>query len=133
MRDGSSVELAAHAIEAHVGNMVLAARVETAADFGHGKRYYERRHRELTGTKFRRPPELGSRDERESDICPRHQHHRARRDVHASHDPAGASGRTLHLPGLFWLCCMGSRYLFIVLYCLIERWLSGGDYRSRKK
>ena len=28
---------------------------------------------------------------------------------------------------------MGSRYLFIVLYCLIERWLSGGDYRSRRK
>lgn len=28
---------------------------------------------------------------------------------------------------------MGSRYLFIVLYCLIERWLSGGDYRSQKK
>ena len=24
---------------------------------------------------------------------------------------------------------MGSRYLFIVLYCLIERWLSAGDYR----
>ena len=28
---------------------------------------------------------------------------------------------------------MGNRYLFIVLYCLIERWLSGGDYRSRRK
>tara|TARA_B100001093_G_scaffold263713_1_gene252125 strand:+ start:124 stop:909 length:786 start_codon:yes stop_codon:yes gene_type:complete len=28
---------------------------------------------------------------------------------------------------------MGSRYLFIVLYCLIELWLSGGDYRSRRK
>jgi len=28
---------------------------------------------------------------------------------------------------------MGSRYLFIVLYCLIERWLSCGDYRSRKE
>jgi dolichol-phosphate mannosyltransferase len=26
---------------------------------------------------------------------------------------------------------MGSRYLFIVLYCLIERWLSRGDYRRR--
>jgi dolichol-phosphate mannosyltransferase len=24
---------------------------------------------------------------------------------------------------------MGSRYLFIVLYCLLERWLSRGDYR----
>jgi dolichol-phosphate mannosyltransferase len=24
---------------------------------------------------------------------------------------------------------MGSRYLFIVLYCLIEKWLSRGDYR----
>jgi dolichol-phosphate mannosyltransferase len=23
---------------------------------------------------------------------------------------------------------MGSRYLFIVLYCLIEKWLSKGDY-----
>ena len=27
---------------------------------------------------------------------------------------------------------MGSRYLFIVLYCLIERWLSAGDYRRRE-
>lgn len=27
---------------------------------------------------------------------------------------------------------MGSRYLFIVLYCFIERWLSRGDYRSRE-
>lgn len=27
---------------------------------------------------------------------------------------------------------MGSRYLFIVLYCLIESWLSGGDYRRRE-
>lgn len=27
---------------------------------------------------------------------------------------------------------MGSRYLFIVLYCLIERWLSRGDYRREK-
>lgn len=27
---------------------------------------------------------------------------------------------------------MGSRYLFIVLYCLIERWLSRGDYRSKE-
>jgi dolichol-phosphate mannosyltransferase len=26
---------------------------------------------------------------------------------------------------------MGSRYLFIVLYCLCEKWLSRGDYRSR--
>lgn len=25
---------------------------------------------------------------------------------------------------------MGSRYMFIVLYCFIERWLSRGDYRS---
>jgi dolichol-phosphate mannosyltransferase len=25
---------------------------------------------------------------------------------------------------------MGSRYLFIVLYCLIEKWLSAGDYRK---
>lgn len=25
---------------------------------------------------------------------------------------------------------MGSRYLFIVLYCLIEKWLSVGDYRK---
>jgi hypothetical protein len=24
---------------------------------------------------------------------------------------------------------MGSRYLFIVLYCFIEKWLSRGDYR----
>ena len=27
---------------------------------------------------------------------------------------------------------MGSRYLFIVLYCLIEKWLSRGDYRPAK-
>ncbi len=27
---------------------------------------------------------------------------------------------------------MGSRYLFIVLYCLIEKWLSRGDYRKRE-
>ena len=27
---------------------------------------------------------------------------------------------------------MGSRYLFIVLYCLIENWLSAGDYRRRE-
>jgi dolichol-phosphate mannosyltransferase len=27
---------------------------------------------------------------------------------------------------------MGSRYLFIVLYCFIEKWLSRGDYRSRR-
>ncbi len=26
---------------------------------------------------------------------------------------------------------MGSRYLFIILYCLLERWLSRGDYRRR--
>lgn len=26
---------------------------------------------------------------------------------------------------------MGSRYLFIVLYCLLEKWLSRGDYKSR--
>jgi dolichol-phosphate mannosyltransferase len=26
---------------------------------------------------------------------------------------------------------MGSRYLFIVLYCFIERWLSKGDYHRR--
>lgn len=25
---------------------------------------------------------------------------------------------------------MGSRYLFIILYCLIEKWLSRGDYRA---
>ncbi|RWX51902.1 dolichol-phosphate mannosyltransferase [Candidatus Electrothrix marina] len=28
---------------------------------------------------------------------------------------------------------MGSRYLFIVLYCLIEKWLSVGDYRKKLK
>jgi dolichol-phosphate mannosyltransferase len=27
---------------------------------------------------------------------------------------------------------MGSRYLFIVIYCLIEKWLSRGDYHSRR-
>ncbi len=27
---------------------------------------------------------------------------------------------------------MGSRYLFIVLYCFIEKWLSRGDYHRRK-
>ena len=27
---------------------------------------------------------------------------------------------------------MGSRYLFIVLYCLIEQWLSVGDYKKEK-
>ena len=27
---------------------------------------------------------------------------------------------------------MGSRYLFIVLYCLIEKWLSAGDYQKGK-
>ncbi|MBI4406115.1 MAG: glycosyltransferase family 2 protein [Deltaproteobacteria bacterium] len=26
---------------------------------------------------------------------------------------------------------MGSRYLFIVLYCLLEKWLSRGDYRKK--
>lgn len=26
---------------------------------------------------------------------------------------------------------MGSRYLFIILYCFIEKWLSKGDYRRR--
>lgn len=26
---------------------------------------------------------------------------------------------------------MGSRYLFIVLYCLIEKWFSKGDYRKK--
>ena len=26
---------------------------------------------------------------------------------------------------------MGSRYVFIVIYCLLERWLSAGDYRKR--
>ena len=28
---------------------------------------------------------------------------------------------------------MGSRYLFIVLYCIIEKWLSVGDYRKEKQ
>lgn len=28
---------------------------------------------------------------------------------------------------------MGSRYLFIVLYCFIEKWLACGDYRQGKK
>jgi dolichol-phosphate mannosyltransferase len=27
---------------------------------------------------------------------------------------------------------MGSRYLFIVLYCLMEKWLSQGDYRVNR-
>src|SRR5205823_3449007 len=27
---------------------------------------------------------------------------------------------------------MGSRYLFIVLYCLLEKWLSQGDYRRKE-
>lgn len=27
---------------------------------------------------------------------------------------------------------MGSRYLFIILYCLLERWLSRGDYHSKR-
>ena len=27
---------------------------------------------------------------------------------------------------------MGSRYLFIVLYCFIEKWLSSGDYHSSR-
>ncbi len=26
---------------------------------------------------------------------------------------------------------MGSRYFFIILYCLVEKWLSRGDYRKR--
>lgn len=26
---------------------------------------------------------------------------------------------------------MGSRYMFVVLYCLIEKWFSAGDYRKR--
>lgn len=28
---------------------------------------------------------------------------------------------------------MGSRYLFIILYCLVEKWLSVGDYRKKLK
>jgi dolichol-phosphate mannosyltransferase len=28
---------------------------------------------------------------------------------------------------------MGSRYLFIVIYCLIEKWLSRGDYHRRTR
>lgn len=28
---------------------------------------------------------------------------------------------------------MGSRYLFIVLHCLLEKWLSRGDYHSRQR
>jgi dolichol-phosphate mannosyltransferase len=28
---------------------------------------------------------------------------------------------------------MGSRYLFIVLYCLIEKWLSRGDYQNKER
>jgi dolichol-phosphate mannosyltransferase len=28
---------------------------------------------------------------------------------------------------------MGSRYLFIVLYCFVERWLSRGDYHRSKR
>jgi dolichol-phosphate mannosyltransferase len=27
---------------------------------------------------------------------------------------------------------MGSRYLFIILYCLVEKWLSRGDYRKKE-
>ncbi len=27
---------------------------------------------------------------------------------------------------------MGSRYLFIILYCLIEKWLSRGDYKRNE-
>ncbi len=27
---------------------------------------------------------------------------------------------------------MGSRYLFIIIYCFIEKWLSSGDYRRKK-
>ncbi len=26
---------------------------------------------------------------------------------------------------------MGSRYLFIIMYCMLERWLSRGDYLKR--
>jgi len=28
---------------------------------------------------------------------------------------------------------MGSRYFYIILYCLIEKWLSRGDYKKRQK
>ena len=28
---------------------------------------------------------------------------------------------------------MGSRYLFIVLYCLVEKWLSVGDYKKGRQ
>jgi len=28
---------------------------------------------------------------------------------------------------------MGSRYFFIILYCLLEKWLSRGDYRKKSK
>jgi len=28
---------------------------------------------------------------------------------------------------------MGSRYMFIVLYCLVEKWLSVGDYKKEKQ
>jgi len=28
---------------------------------------------------------------------------------------------------------MGSRYLFIVMYCLIEKWLSVGDYKKNAR
>ena len=28
---------------------------------------------------------------------------------------------------------MGSRYFFIILYCLLEKWLSRGDYKKTKK
>jgi len=28
---------------------------------------------------------------------------------------------------------MGSRYFFIILYCLLEKWLSGGDYKKHDR
>ncbi len=31
----------------------------------------------------------------------------------------------------FWIKEMGSRYLFIVLYCFIEKWLTRGDYHRQ--
>ncbi len=44
--------------------------------------------------------------------------------------PNDWSNRTVGLSKLK-LKEMGSRYLFIVLYCFIEKWLSRGDYRYR--
>lgn len=32
----------------------------------------------------------------------------------------------------FWIKEMGSRYLFIVLYCFIEKWLTQGDYHRER-